>query len=46
MRRAREFAEGLDEVQRRAHIGAESNDVSGVRRDLRLDENDLQHGVQ
>ena len=34
----------FDQVQLRAGIGTESDDVAGVRRNFRLKENDVEHG--
>ena len=36
-------AERLDEMQRRTRVGAESDDIAGVGRDLRLEEDDTEH---
>lgn len=36
-------AERMDQVQRSAGIGCQTNDVAGVRRDLRLKEDDVKH---
>ncbi len=36
-------AERMDQVQRSAGIGCQTNDVPGVRRDLRLKEDDVKH---
>jgi hypothetical protein len=37
-------AQRLDQVQSAAGIGAEPDDIAGVRRNLRLVEDDLEHG--
>ena len=38
-------AERLDEMQPRARIGGEADDVAGVRWNLRMDEDDLKHAA-
>jgi hypothetical protein len=34
-------SERVHEVQRRAGVGAQADDVAGIRRDLRLEQNDV-----
>lgn len=42
---ARELeAERLHDVERRAAVGAQADDVAGIGRDLRLEEHDVEHG--
>jgi hypothetical protein len=36
-------AERLDEVQPRAGVGGEADDVAGIGRDLGMDEDDIKH---
>jgi hypothetical protein len=38
-------AQGLDQVQAAAGVGGQADDVAGVGRDFRLEQDDVEHGA-